>query len=186
MTVERARRITFADIDDRDDLPERYEVMRGELLESLPSGWAASIAQSRLLGAIGIWLTEHPIGEAGIGGPCCVLERDPLTVLVPSGVFVSNARLEQVHDHDQMFDFAPELIVDVLAPSECADQLPDKAVRYLDGGAQFVWVVDAHQKAVMGFDCEDRSTIRILRVGDVLDGGRVLPSFTLPLADIFL
>ena len=54
---------------------------------------------------------------------------------------------------------------------------------WLDAGVRLVWVVDPPARTVTVYGPDQ--VPRVLREGDELDGGEVLPDFRLPLSAIF-
>ncbi len=80
-------------------------------------------------------------------------------------------------------EFAPDLAVEVLSPSNTTKEMSRKLNDYFKTGVRLVWYVDAETRTVEVFTAVDRSII--LRVADTLDGGEVLPGFTLRLSDLF-
>jgi Uma2 family endonuclease len=54
---------------------------------------------------------------------------------------------------------------------------------YFAAGARLVWLVDPAARTVAVYTAPDQSTS--LREDQTLDGGPVLPGFTLPLRDLF-
>jgi Uma2 family endonuclease len=58
-----------------------------------------------------------------------------------------------------------------------------KIAMYLDAGVQLVWLIDPAFQTVTVFRPD--ATPAKLTVGDTLDGGDVLPDFTVPVAEIF-
>ena len=53
----------------------------------------------------------------------------------------------------------------------------------LEAGVRLIWVADPRSRTVTVY-AADR-TARILRDGDELDGGEVLPNFSVAVADLF-
>jgi Uma2 family endonuclease len=98
---------------------------------------------------------------------------------VPDLVYVSNAHLP-VPRH---LHYAPDLAIEVLSPDQHWAQFLDKIQFYLLHGVRLIWVFDPAASTVTveapGVEA------RILRPGDTLDGGEVLPGFSVPVADIF-
>ena len=62
-------------------------------------------------------------------------------------------------------------------------EMDARIAHFFKTGVQLVWVVHPQSKQV----CVYRSTkdCKILEIGDVLDGGKVLPGYSLPLAELF-
>jgi Uma2 family endonuclease len=77
----------------------------------------------------------------------------------------------------------PDLAVEVLSSSNTAQEMARKCRDYFAAGTQLVWEVDPVQRTVTVYTAPDRFTV--LREQDTLDGGTVLPGFTLPLRQLF-
>jgi Uma2 family endonuclease len=54
---------------------------------------------------------------------------------------------------------------------------------YLQAGVRLVWLVDPASRTVSVFRPD--AAPRTLGEGDILDGGDILPGFSLPVAEIF-
>lgn len=82
------------------------------------------------------------------------------------------------------FEIAPDLAVEVVSPDE---DILKKASEYLRAGTQFVWAVYAEEQIVYVMTLGEDGAIlsRLFGIEDTLDGGNVLPDFTLPVRDIF-
>lgn len=78
---------------------------------------------------------------------------------------------------------APDLVVEVLSPSETASRLEEKLDDYRACGTPLIWVIDPARRTVMIIASD--APVRWLREGDTLDGGRVLPGFTCGVAELF-
>jgi Uma2 family endonuclease len=160
----------------------RYELVRGRLVrEPQPTeehGWL----QVRL----GAWLSEfverHRLGLV-MGPAGYVLEEEPPTVRGPDLSFVAAARLTGGYPARKFRHAAPDLAVEIVSPSNRASELNEKVVQYLDAGSRMVWVVDPVAATVMCY--RSASDVRLLRLGEELDGGEVLPGFRLPLSRLF-
>jgi Uma2 family endonuclease len=78
---------------------------------------------------------------------------------------------------------APDLAVEVLSPSNTRAEMARKRGEYFRAGVRLVWEIDPRKRGVRVYTAADQFTD--LSAGDALDGGTVLPGFTLPLADLF-
>jgi Uma2 family endonuclease len=58
-----------------------------------------------------------------------------------------------------------------------------KVAMYLQAGVRLVWLVNPATRMVVEFRPEMEPVTRI--AGHILDGGDVLPGFTIPVAEIF-
>jgi Uma2 family endonuclease len=61
--------------------------------------------------------------------------------------FVSRRRWEATDDEDNLRG-SPELVIEVLSPSNTKREMQEKATLYLATGAEEFWIVDAHKKSV--------------------------------------
>jgi Uma2 family endonuclease len=103
---------------------------------------------------------------------------------VPDVVYASFERMPPVNANEQAYlEAAPDLIVEILSPGESPERFARKLRFYLLHGVRLVWVVDPIAQTITVYT-PGRTEERILRPGDTLDGGDVLPGFTAPVAEI--
>lgn len=76
----------------------------------------------------------------------------------------------------------PDLVVEIKSLNDVELKMRKKALYYLENGTRLVWLVFPRKKQI---EVHTAETIAILTVDDVLDGGDVLPGFTLPVRTIF-
>ncbi|MDR0494432.1 MAG: Uma2 family endonuclease [Treponema sp.] len=80
---------------------------------------------------------------------------------------------------------APDLVVDILSPSNTAIEMHRKLNLYLDAEVREYWVIDPEERLVEIYDLEDeRYKTRILRIDDTLQS-TVFPDFAIPMKTIF-
>ena len=77
----------------------------------------------------------------------------------------------------------PDLVVEVISPNDLASELQAKLIDYSSAGVPWVLVVDPESRSVVSYPADGRRSI--LRVGDVIRGGEILPGFECPVADLF-
>jgi Uma2 family endonuclease len=80
-------------------------------------------------------------------------------------------------------NLVPDLAVEVLSLSNTADEIERKRREYFGRGTQLVWIIDLRARTVEVFTAPTVSTL--LHESDTLDGGAVLPGFTLALRELF-
>jgi Uma2 family endonuclease len=78
----------------------------------------------------------------------------------------------------------PEVVVEVISPTDRYFAVTDKVQEYLDAGVKLVWVVHPEQQTVMVYRATGGDP-SLLHIHDSLSGEDVLPGFSCPLASIF-
>lgn len=78
---------------------------------------------------------------------------------------------------------APDLAVEVLSTGNTPDEMIRKRQDYFAAGVRLVWIVDPVARTVAVYTAPD--DVVLLTTTDLLQGGEVLPGFTLPLQELF-
>ncbi len=174
--------VTAADLAALRDDDHRYDLVRGELWRMAPAGFRHGAIAGAAAQFLRDFASKHDLGVVLGAETGFRLARDPDTVLAPDAAFVRRDRLPPPDQRAGFPDLAPDLVVEVVSPSDRADQVNEKVVSYLDAGVPLVWVVypDTRTVAVHAPD----GTVRLMREADELDGGDVLPGMRLPVADL--
>jgi Uma2 family endonuclease len=77
----------------------------------------------------------------------------------------------------------PDLCVEVTSPNDLYDDVMGKMQEYFEYGVREVWVVWPPRRQVSVYRSPDDVTI--LKAGDQLTGGDLLPGFTTSVASLF-
>jgi Uma2 family endonuclease len=108
----------------------------------------------------------------------------PGLVRIPEVSFISWDRFPNRRLPDEPIpDLAPDLAVEVLSPSNTREEMRRKLHDYFTAGSRLVWFVDPAARTVTVYTSPDQSMV--LRPDQTLDGGPVLPGFSLPLSQLF-
>jgi Uma2 family endonuclease len=161
----------------------RYELIRGVPHRMSPAGMEHGEVGSEIHFALKGHVDPRGLGRVYGADTGFLFERDPDIVRAPDVAFV---RAERVPPREQRRGFSPvvpDLAVEVVSPSDVAEEVAEKVAFYLDHGVPLVWVAYPTPQQV-AVHRPGRSPL-LLGVGDVLDGGDVLPGLRLPVADIF-
>src|SRR5262249_49692616 len=103
------------------------------------------------------------------------------TVRSPDAAFVRRDRLPGFTD--RFVPLAPDLAVEVLSPSDRIADAMGKITMYLQAGVRLVWLVDPSARTVTIFRPD--AALKLVGAGETLDGGDVLPGFSVPVAELF-
>lgn len=82
------------------------------------------------------------------------------------------------------FVLVPDVCIEIVSPNDTDTEIEEKIERYLADGVRAIWVINPQVKITMLYQAGSNQVKR-LTVSDTLDGGEVLPGFTLPLATLF-
>lgn len=169
------------------EMPEvpgkRFELVEGELVELPGAG-----ALHNLIAALIYRLLHAHCEGGGLGfvftdGIGYILGRRPDRVRVPDVSFVSQGRVPESGLPEGFWPSAPDLAVEVVSPSDRADEVRRRVRDYLEAGTRLVWLVWPRQRSVTVYAAD--GAVRELGEGDELDGGAVLPGFRVRVAELF-
>jgi Uma2 family endonuclease len=160
-----------------------YELVRGELTMTVPAGARHGKLAARLVVAIGSHIEEHELGEVYTAEPGFQLESEPLTIRAPDVAFVRQERIPSAGVPEGFWAIAPDLVIEVISPSETAQQVHEIVADYLRAGTQVLWIVYPATQTVMEY--RPPMEARRLASEDALDGGDVVPGFRYPLKKLF-
>jgi Uma2 family endonuclease len=130
------------------------------------------------------FLDGTPIGHVHIEWRCVFGPPGHERAFIPDVVYASHERRSVPGRNRRKFVWtAPDLAIEVLSPDQPAGEFADKLQFYLLHGVRLVWVIDPEARTIRAYRPGEDS--RLLQAGDTLDGGDVLPGFSVPVDDIF-
>ena len=158
------------------------ELVDGILLEKA-MGQPESELTFYIIAIIGTFVRERNLG---IGmGPDGLMRLMPGLIRIPDIAFVSWERLgHRRPPKEQIASYGPELAIEVLSPGNTRKEMADKLRDYFASGARLVWYIDPKAETVTVYESPDRVTV--LRRGDMLTGGDVLPGFEVAVAALLI
>ena len=179
-TVTHAREERVEVLSEPDGL---YEVIDGRFVEKpmeVYECWLATIISNSL----NRYVVDNSLGRAIREmlfdfRPTLDRERRPAVAFIS---FERWARKRRV-PHTRSWSVVPDLAIEIVSPTNTADEVADKLEEYFHVGVRNVWVVYPRHSKVYAYT--SRTDVRVLVLGDELDGGDVLPGFRLPLQKIF-
>jgi len=80
-------------------------------------------------------------------------------------------------------EVVPDLIVEIVSPSDRAGAVQQKTDEWLRAGARLVWTVYPETRTVVA---QTSDATQAYREGDTLTGEPVLPGFAAPVAALFV
>lgn len=160
-----------------------YELVQGELVRmGLPEYRHGKILV-KLSTALEVYGDEHAMGDVLSNGRF-KLHHDPDTVLSPDIAFVSAASLAvQPTPPIGYPEFLPDLVFEVVSPSDSASQMQRKVQIYLEAGVGEVLVVWPETRTLSLYKPD--GTLQTLAETDELNGGTLLPGFRYNISKLF-
>jgi Uma2 family endonuclease len=160
----------------------RYELIEGELRTTSHTGLEHGGYELALGCRLGQWLEEHPIGELSVGEVGFRLRREPDTVRAADVAFIRAERLAGDLLPKGYFEGAPDLAVGIVSSGDTASEVEEKVRAWLHRGASTVWVVYPSGPSMTAFRSD--GSARHHAPPDEVDGGDVLPGFSMRLVDL--
>lgn len=158
-----------------------YELVEGTLVEK-----AVGLRESILAGAILALLRAFvvPRNLGFVSGEAGTMRLFQGLVRMPDVAFVSWGRTPDGRIPVQPVPhLAPDLAVEVLSESNTPAEMARKRREYFESGVRLVWMIDPRDRTAVVYTSPEQMTP--LRDDQSLDGGDVLPGFTLSLRDLF-
>jgi Uma2 family endonuclease len=174
------RRVT---IDEFAEMPLQgiWELVDAEPTEATPASGRSSRIGGRLYARLADHAEPSGLGWVFPAETGFILFDDRQTVRSPDAAVVLRDKL--LEPPDSFVPLAPDLAVEVLSPSDRMVDAMSKITMYLQAGVRLVWLIDPETRTVTVF--RQDTAPKSIGEGDTLDGGDVLPGFTVPVSEIF-
>jgi Uma2 family endonuclease len=174
---------TEQDVIDLDEHEDRLcELIDGTLVEKTVGAYESFLAAA-LIRLLGDFVVRSNLGvvfeEAGM------MRLAPGLVRIPDVSFVSLGRLPgRRMPREPIPDLVPDLAVEVISSGNTRQEMDRKLQDYFAAGARLVWYVyHTPRREVWAY--VSPTEYSVVREGETLDGGAVLPGFRVALADLF-
>lgn len=165
-----------------DEPDESYvsELVRGVVVREPRPGDLHGYVQVSVAAELRAWASTTGARVTAESG--YILSDDPATLRGPDVAVVLRPRPTEGEPGGWVRG-APDVAVEVLSPSDTSTAMQRKVLDYFGAGAQLVWLIDPGLRTVT-VQHPDGSAL-LLREGDELDGGDVLPGFSMTVAGLF-
>ncbi len=160
---------------------KRTELVRGRLVVQEPAGFGHGAVASNLAREIACFVRERDLGQVLAAETGFKLASAPDTVRAPDVSFVSRSRVPYPAPAGYA-SLAPDLVVEVLSPSDRPGKVLEKVGDWLTAGTRLVWVVDPMRRQVRVYRADGGETL--VESDGVLDGEDVLVGFRCGLGSV--
>ena len=155
-----------------------FEIIDGQRVELAPMG----ARETLLANYLAIFINSFTINSIGVA---CVEMLFDLQIGRNRRPDVALERYDRWPRHrtlppGEAWSVIPNLAVEVVSPSNTVEEVLEKLADYFRAGVQIVW---AQQRQVYVYTSP--KDVQVLDRNDALEGGEVMPGFTLSLAKLF-
>lgn len=166
----------------RTDIPDKHvELVRGVLVVREPPGYRHGDVTARITKALMDVVDAKGLGRVLAAETGFKISADPDTVRAPDVAFVSSVRLPDAEFLGYLA-LAPDLVVEVLSPSDRPGETLAKVGDWLNAGSRLVWVVDPDRRVARVYRQDGSETLITERAK--LNGEDVVPGFECSLDSI--
>ena len=183
MTLQ-TQRLTYEEYLKGPEINTRYDIVDGVMIMTP----GPTTQHQRILGQLYVrlrqFVSEQQLGEVFFAPLDILVQREPLRTRQPDLLFVSNERAVIL---GQIVEGAPDLVAEILSPSNSRADVEAKLADYAVLGVRECWLVSPEARSVEVLGLKEGSWARVgMRgIGDQVDSV-VLAGLVLPLAELFL
>jgi Uma2 family endonuclease len=160
----------------------RRDLVRGEVIETMPPGGQHGAIAVVLAMLLRIWTKRNAGGYVGVEAGY-ILARNPDTIRGPDVSYVQAKRIPPAGIPEGFWDLAPDLAVEVVSPNETAEDVREKVRDFLHAGTPLIWTIYPRTREVIVHTPDGLA--RTFSPGDTLVFPDILPGFTCTVAELF-
>src|SRR5439155_306037 len=149
------------------------ELVRGALVVREPPGLRHGRIAMEIAEALATHVRAQQLGRVYVESGF-KLASNPDTVRGPDVAFISQSRLPEPEPVGYP-DFAPDLVVEILSPTDRPGEVLGRVADWLSAGTRLVWVVDPERRLVRLYRAD--GTEQIVTADQALQGEDVVPGF---------
>lgn len=187
MTVK-ARALSYEEYLALPETMARYDILDGVMVMTpAPTIWHQEVVL-RIAEFLRGFSRGKGLGTVLVAPVDVVISKEPLRVRQPDVLFVSAERCppERLMEMERIEGFGPDLVVEVLSPSESKEALAEKLRDYARAGVRECWLVEPATRTVevLALSGEGARRTGLFRSGQVARS-EVLEGFSLPVDALF-
>ena len=173
---------TIEDLDELDSDELQYELIHGDLIQMLTPGTPHFTAVGNAFGHLWTFVRQRGLGIVGNNGGF-ILTRHPDVEVIPDVAFFRTGRLPDGGWRPGNAQVAPDVALEVISPSDTAENVERKVHAYLGAGTTLVVLVWLNSRSVTVRG--QAGLFREYSEQDELSLEEALPGFRLPVAELF-
>lgn len=159
------------------------ELVGGRIVRMTPTNPTHGRIEVNVAAALRAFVRTQNLGVVMAGEVGVFTTRDPDTVRAPDVLFLSHERDALRTRRDGFLEVAPDLVVEILSPTDRPDAVRRKLDEYFAAGVRLAWVIDPATRTVRVH--RPSGDVRSVAAGEIIAGDDVLPGFVLPVDEVF-
>jgi len=117
-----------------------YELVKGELVRMSPTGHDHGVVAMNIAGPLHLHVKSNKLGAVYAAETGFIIEENPDTVRAPDVAFIERARIDQAGKVKSYRRGSPDLVVEVVNPSDTVGSIEGKVTEWLNAGVRmFGW-----------------------------------------------
>jgi Uma2 family endonuclease len=180
--VATTKQVTIEELWELRHEPYRLALIDGELHRMPGAGGTHGEVTVELCVCLKPFVAAHNLGtlfaESGFR-----LFPDRMTTLFPDVAFVRADRVPNGQERERFLNLYPDLAIEIYSPRDYPKLLEEKISAYFAAGTALVWVLYPRTRSVTVHRPGEKPVA--LGSDAVLDGGDVLPGFSIRVGDLF-
>jgi Uma2 family endonuclease len=180
---EAAGLVTADDLLQSTELRGRHELIEGRLVEVPPAGYEHGNRAAVMIYFLVDYARSTRRGRVQTSETGYRTRQDERTVRAPDASFMPFTKVPAEQKPQGYLDIPPDVVVEVISPYDSAEEVEQKTQEWLNFGVLMVVNVYPVSQRIHVFRT-DASPV-ILTIDNTLDGGDVLPGFSVPIRQLF-
>lgn len=166
------------------EMQDRCELVAGRIVPMPPPpNYDHGEIVANVCSLLHTFVKAYQLGRVAAGEAGLYTEFDPDTVRGADVMFTSTERIAQRDPEKTYLDVAPNLIVEVLSPSNHPADMIAKLREYFAIGVELVWLIDPVSRRVQAH--RSVTNAQVFHENDTLTADDVLPGFAVRVAQFF-
>lgn len=157
------------------------ELIDGRIIPMSPTGSQHGIIEAILTAKLYMFVSSKKIGWVVNGETGVYTRRNPDSIRGVDVAFVSRERQPERPTH--FLQSAPELIIEIVSPSDRWQDLRTKIEEYLAIGVDRVWIVEPDRKTVLVY--RTPTEMSAFGPGETVKGEGALDGFSVAVSELF-
>lgn len=164
------------------DPEKQIEIVNGDIEIKEMAGAKAGGVAARIIIEVGYYVKTKKLGRLYTPDTTFTIGKNQR---MPDVSFVSAKRIPKKGEPSKKWNFAPDLAVEVVSPTDSVKKVRDRLQEYFSAGVKEVWVVEP-EISLLSVYHEPLKPTAILTKEDELISKEIFPGFRLKLSEIFI